>query len=233
MARQPSFDDGEKSGVMRWLPYVIGGVVLIVAIVFLYQMLTSATGVKVEAPPASVINMLPPPPPPPPPPPQPKPPEPVDKPNPVPNPEPKPVAAPAPAPVSINGPAQSGSDAFGLQSGNGGGTGGGGATGTCTGANCGGGGGMGEVFYRRYLNAVLQERVQRDDRVNRQVFLAEVAITISPAGRVTAVSILKSSGRQDRDQIIRSILLAVTNLDPPSLSIKFPQRTVVRGRRSL
>ena len=121
-----------------------------------------------------------------------------------------------------------------MQSGNGGGTGGGGGNGTCTGTNCGGGGGgMGEVFYRRYVSAVLQEKVQRDDRVNRLVFSADFAITISPSGRITQVSVLKSSGRDDRDAALRAILLAISNLDPPPAVVKFPQRITVRGRRSL
>ncbi|MBY0391666.1 MAG: TonB C-terminal domain-containing protein, partial [Novosphingobium sp.] len=139
---------------------------------------------------------------------------------------------PAPAAVSINGPAQAGSDAFGLQSGNGGGLGGGGSTGACTGPAC-GGTGMSEVFYRRYLSAVLQEKVQRDDRVNRLVFSADFAITISPSGRISSVSLLKTSGRDDRDASLKAILLAISNLDPPPSGVRFPQRITVRGRRSL
>ncbi len=92
---------------------------------------------------------------------------------------------------------------------------------------------MSEVFYRRYLSAILQEKVQRDDRINRLVFSADFAVTISPGGRVTSVSILKSSGRDDRDASIRSILLAISNLDPPPSAVRFPQRVTVRGRRSL
>ena len=148
----------------------------------------------------------------------------------MPNVEP-PKAAAAPAAVSINGPAQAGSDAFGLQAGNGGGLGG---SGGCVGPNCGGGGnGMSEVFYRRYLSAVLQEKVQRDDRVNRLVFSADFAITISPSGRVTSVSVIKTSGREDRDASLKAILLAISNLDPPPSAVRFPQRITVRGRRSL
>jgi len=139
--------------------------------------------------------------------------------------------------VSINGPAQAGADSFGLQSGSGNGAVGSGngtgdGTGTCTGANC-GGGGMGEIFYRRYISAVLQEKVQRDDRVNRLLFTADFSIVISPAGRITQVDIFKSSGSETRDQMLKAILLAVSNLDPPPPVVKFPQRITVRGRRSL
>lgn len=239
MARAPALPDfDEEPGSRRWLPIAIGGALLLGVLWFLYQQIAATHGVKVEAPPPAVVQMLPPPPPPPPPPPTPqnKPPEPQDKPAPVPQSEaPKPVAAPAPAPISINGPAQAGSDAFGLQSGNGNGATGNG-TGTCLGANCGGGGGgggMSDVFYRRYLSAVLQEKVQRDDRINRLVFSSDFAITVSPTGRITQVTLLKSSGREDRDQAIRAVLLAVTNLDAPPGAVRFPQRITVRGRRSL
>lgn len=92
---------------------------------------------------------------------------------------------------------------------------------------------MSEVFYRRYLSAILQEKVQRDDRINRLVFTADFAITISPGGRVTAVALLKSSGRADRDQELRAVLLSAVDLDPPPAGVRFPQKITVRGKRSL
>ena len=92
---------------------------------------------------------------------------------------------------------------------------------------------MSEVFYRRYLSAVLQEKVARDDHVNRLVFAADFAITISPGGRITSAELLKSSGHGDRDQELRSLLLAVGSLDPPPAGVRFPQRITVRGKRSL
>ncbi|MFX8922271.1 energy transducer TonB, partial [Acinetobacter baumannii] len=68
---------------------------------------------------------------------------------------------------------------------------------------------MGEKFYFRYLNAVLQERIQRNDKLNKLAFAGDFAITISPGGRVTAVTVLKSTGREDRDEQLRAALLAV------------------------
>jgi hypothetical protein len=225
------FDDGP--GVLwRWAPYAVLGALLLAGVWWLYTDITGVHGKHVEPPPTVVAQILPPPPPPPPPQPQPKPPEPQANPNPVPNPEP-PKAPSAPAPMAINGPAQAGGDSFGLQSGNGG-NGAPGGLGTCTGVNCGSvvGGGMSEGFYRRYLSNELQRRVQGDDRLNRQVFSADFAITIAQ-GRVTAASLVRSSGRDDRDQALRSVLLTVTNLDPPPNSVRFPQLITVRGRRSL
>ena len=236
---KPDDDADEKGGLMRRLPILIGLLVVLGVGYLIYSQLTATTGQKVEAPPPAVVNMLPPPPPPPPPPPkpEPKPPDPSEKPNPVPNPEPKPAAAPqAAAPVSINGPAQAGADSYGLASGSGGGIGG---NGSCLGSNCGGGGGggggggMSETFYGRYLNSVLQERLQHDERVNRQVFTADFAITMSPGGRITEVTLLKSSGRADRDQVLRNILLGAVDLDPPPAGMRWPRKMTVHGKRSL
>jgi TonB family protein len=92
---------------------------------------------------------------------------------------------------------------------------------------------MSEVFYRRYLSAILQERVQRDDRINRLIFAADFAVTISPSGHITEASLLKSSGHADRDQELRTILLGVSDLDPPPSGVRFPQKITVRGRRSI
>nr|WP_255630149.1 TonB family protein [Novosphingobium sp. FKTRR1] len=92
---------------------------------------------------------------------------------------------------------------------------------------------MGEVFYRRYLSAVLQERIQRNDKLNRLSFTGDFAITISPGGRVTQVSVLKSTGRDDRDEQLKAALLAVANLDPPPAGVRFPQRVSVRGKRPI
>ncbi|WP_399311548.1 hypothetical protein [Undibacterium oligocarboniphilum] len=56
---------------------------------------------------------------------------------------------------------------------------------------------------------------------------------MSPSGRITSASLLKTSWRDDRDAALKAILLAITNLDPPPSAVRFPQRITVRGRRSL
>lgn len=199
---------------------------------------TAVQGVKVEAPPPQAVEMLPPPPPPPPPPPeQVRPPEPTEQPAPVPNPEPQ-ASEPKPeaAPVTIAGPAQAGTDSFGISAGSGGGIGAPGGTGTCLGTDCGGGGGGGggnEAFYRQYLSSALQRRVQDNDRVSRLVFTAEFALTVSPGGTVTGVRLLRSSGKDDRDALLKDILEAVRGLNPPPAAMRFPQTVTVRGRRAL
>src|SRR5262249_8143209 len=102
--------------------------------------------------------------------------------------------------------------------------------------NCGagtGGGGGNETFYRRYLSSALQERVQSDNRVNRQVFTADFAITVTPGGTVSSVSLLRSSGKDDRDAALRSLLERIRGLDSPPRSMSFPQRITVRGRRAI
>lgn len=231
-------DFGEEGGgIRRWGVRLLLLLLALALALWVYRQATAVQGVKVEAPPPSVVDMLPPPPPPPPPPPEPqvKPPEPTDAPTPAPSPEPK--TPDAPAPVTINGPAQAGTDAFGMQSGSGSGAGAPGGTGTCLGAKCGTGGtgegGVSEGFYRRYLSTTLQQRVQDDDKLNRLVFSADFAITIGPDGRLGAVSLERSSGKDDRDQELMSVLRSVGSFDPPPASLRFPQRITVRGRRSL
>jgi hypothetical protein len=223
-----------KAGSM--LPYTIGVLLILAIAYFVYDQLNSVRGVKVEAPSPLLVSMVPPPPPPPPPPePEPEPPEPTEQPDPTPNPEtPKAEPEPAAAPMTINAPAQPGAGA--IVAGSGGGIGSPGSAGTCLGTNCGagtGGGGMSDAFYRRYLSSALQERVQDSDRVNRLIFSADFAITVTASGTVSAARLVRSSGRDERDAELAAILLRVRGLDAPPSSMRFPQRITVRGRRAL
>lgn len=235
MAKTDEFQAPSTSVTSRALAAVL--VVLAICLAYyVYRQMTSVRGVTVEAPSPTAIDMLPPPPPPPPPPPQLEkpPPEPTNQPSPAPSPEPA-KAPDAPAPMTINGPSQAGADSFGLQSGSGAGSGAPGGSGTCL-VNCGGGipgGALGSAFYTRYLTGALQEKVQADNRVNRLVFTADFLITITPQGRVTQAVLARSSGRDDRDAALKAILEAISGLDPPPGSIRFPQKITVRGRRSL
>ncbi len=232
MAASEAFVE-QQGGLRRHLLIALGLLVALAVGYWIYTQATAVQGVKVEAPPPVTVDMLPPPPPPPPPPPEPqqKPPEPTDTQQPVPQLQPQ-----APAPLTQNAPAEAGGDAFGLQSGSGNGLGSPGSTGTCIGPSCGNGGGtpgVSDGFYRRYLSGALQERVQGNDKVNRLVFTAEFAITVSPSGVITAVELLRSSGKGDRDKLLKSILEQVRGLDAPPGSMRFPQRITVRGRRAI
>jgi TonB family protein len=107
--------------------------------------------------------------------------------------------------------------------------GGGGASGGCVGANC---GGIATGFYGRYLSSALQDRIQDNDRVNRQVFSADFAVWISSGGQLSRAEILRSSGNSKRDQILLAVLQAVRGLDPPPAGLRFPQKITVRGSRA-
>lgn len=232
-----TFDDVEPQGADTQRKLMIGAVLLAVVIAgwLLYRQLTSINGVPVPAAPTTSIDLLPPPPPPPPPPEdKPPPPDPAQTPSPTPAPTPSPTPQ-APAPMQIDSAAQAGTDSFGLSAGAGGGRGAPASAGTCLGANCGGGpaGGISDAFYGRYLSSELQQRVQNDRAVNRLVFLADFAIWISSSGSVSKVELLKGSGDDRRDQQIASILKAVSGLNSPPASLRFPQRISVRGRKSL
>lgn len=212
---------------------VLVGVLLAAALLwYLYTAFTSVGGVKVEAPPPQVVNMLPPPPPPPPPPPEPqqKPPEPTEAPTPT----PQPAKAPdAPAPMQMNAEAQAGTG--GIAAGTGGGMGAPSSTGTCVGLNCGkpAGGGINDGLYRQYLSSALQQAVYRDSRSRRFASSAEFSILVSPAGMIERVELRASSGKAEDDAVLRDILAAVRGLRAPPYTQRYPVLIRVRGRKSL
>jgi TonB family protein len=90
---------------------------------------------------------------------------------------------------------------------------------------------MSEQFYTRYIDGLLTEKFAADKRLNRQAFGMDVSITVSPTGRITLASVVKSSGRSDRDQLVKEILLSISDLDPPPAGMRFPQRFRVKGKR--
>jgi hypothetical protein len=137
--------------------------------------------------------------------------------------------------MQIDSAAQAGTDSYGMSAGSGSGMGAPSSAGTCLGAKCGGApsGGISDSFYGRYLSSALQERVEREGRVNRFVFTADFAIWITSGGAVSKVQLLRGSGDDKRDQLLASVLNGVSGLNAPPPSLKFPQRITVRGRRSL
>ena len=232
MAEAYALDDEEApTGLRRWLPWIIGAVVLLGAAYAVYSVMNLTVGKAKKEPPTMTAMLLPPPPPPPPPPPQEKPPEPVEttKPVPVETPTPTPQKADTPAAVSIDAASEAGGDAFGLKGGGPGGMGGAGATGTGAGPA---GGGISDAFYGRYLSGALQERVENEKKISRQVFTADFNIWIDGSGRVTKATLVRSSGEASRDAIVQALLEAVRGLDAPPASLRFPQKIAVRGRKS-
>ena len=220
----------------RLLFFALAAALLLGIVWFIYSQLTARVGVPVEdKPPQTQVDLIPPPPPPPPE--EAPPPEPTDTPEPVPDPSPAPQAPDQPAPMTIAGDAAAGASS-GLAAGSGGGGGRPGGTGTCLVPPCGGGGGpaaaprsvFNDGFYRRYLGSELQRRVQRNADLANENFEAVFNVTVA-GGRVTAASLVKSSGDSGRDAQIREALLAASGLTPPPAEMKFPQRVVVRSRR--
>jgi hypothetical protein len=211
------FDEYREDWSARWRSLAIPVAILAIVVGAIFYFLHDTAGVRREAPPLPVLTMLPPPPPPPP-----KPPEPekkieeaqkpIDQPK-----QQQPVDAPRP--ITINGPAQAGTDAFNVGAGSGGGS-------------MGSGGGFGEANYGRYLGSVLQQAIQNDERVNRQVFSADMAVWVDPTGRVTRAKVLKTSGDPKLDMDLVAALEGMPALDesPPS-TLLFPQRVRIDGRR--
>jgi TonB family protein len=212
------FDEYEESWSTRWRSFAIPGAILAVVVGAIFYFLHDTAGIRREAPPLPILSMVPPPPPPPPP----KPPEPekkieetqkpIDQPK-----QQQPVDAPRP--MTINGPAQAGTDAFGVGAGNGGGS-------------VGSGSGFGDTNYSRYLGSALQQAIQNDSRINRQVFSADLAVWVDENGRITSAKVLKTSGDPKLDSDLVAALEGLPALDeaPPS-TLSFPQHIRIDGRR--
>jgi hypothetical protein len=135
--------------------------------------------------------------------------------------------------MQMNAEAQAGATG-GLAAGSGGGIGSPGGTGTCVGTNCGTmSGGISDGFYAANIKNAIQQRIQRDSKLSRMVFAADFAIWVSPSGAVTRAQLVSSSGDSKRDDMLKGIIEAVTGLDAPPASFKFPRRITVKGKRSL
>ena len=153
------------------------------------------------------IRVMPPPPevkPPPPPPKiveQPKIQQPIDKPQ-----TPKPVDAPPPGPLALDAKGGPGSDSFGLGGKQGG-----------SDFLSGGGGTRGGHFAVMIVSQV-ERRLHEDEKLDSSRFKATVKIWFSPAGKVSRVEVLHSTGDHDTDERIRQAVLTM-----PGLPEAFPQ----------
>jgi periplasmic protein TonB len=213
-------DEFEERGWAERLRAVAvpGALVVVVAGAILY-FLHDTSGIKREAPPLPTLIATLPPPPPPPPQKQPEVEKKVEE-EQKPTEQPKQQPVDAPRPITINGPAQAGSDAFNVGAGSGGG-------------EVGSGGGFGDASYSRYMGSAFQQAIQNDDRVNRLVFSADVAVWVNDSGHVTRAEIMRSSGDAKIDEVLLAALQSMPALDeaPPS-TLEFPQKITVRGRRA-
>lgn len=229
MSSEAQFQEPHGNRAVQTALVVVGVVLAAALIWYLYTAFTSVGGVKVEAPPPQVVNMLPPPPPPPPPPPEPqdKPPEPTEAPTPTPE------AAKTPeAPVQMNAEAQAG--VGGIAAGSGAGRGAPTSTGTCVGLNCGKpAASVNDGVYRQYLSSALQQAVYKDSRAKRFASSAEFAILVSSGGTVDRVELRSSSGKGEDDATLKAILEAVRGLRAPPYAQRYPVLIRVRGRKSL
>jgi protein TonB len=231
MAEAETFHEPHGNRIVFWggmiaLTVIVGGLLYLA-----FQMLTSVNGVKIEAAPATAIDMLPLPPPPPPPPPE-RPPEPQDAPkDAAPEPQPQPDK-PAPAPMQIDGPAQAGSDAYGMTAGSGGGMGSPGTAGTCVGPRCGTVPVAGtDRFWGRNAANALESHIQGSGKVNVDAFVSQYDIWVDGSGNVTRAQLIQTSGNSKLDQTVLALLRSAGGLKPPPASIRMPQRIKVGRKR--
>ena len=96
-----------------------------------------------------------------------------------------------------------------------------------------GNGGFAEATYRRFMASEIQQAVQANSRIDHAFNTADVAVWVSPAGRVTHVKIRKSTGDAKLDGEIVATLEHMAPLsEPPPPQFQFPREVTVRGTRS-
>jgi protein TonB len=222
VADQAEFTEPKGNRAVQIGLGVLGALLVLWLAWYLYSAFTGVHSVTVKNDQPVISPLLPPPPPPPPPPKEEiKPPEPTEKPTPTPTPSPEPKAA-APAPMQMNAEGAGGRDRRACR----------------------------RVWrwhrlawrhgylrrhqlrhnerrhQRRILRAniknAIQQRIQRDSKLSRMVFAADFAIWVSPSGAVTRAQLVSSSGDAKRDDMLKGIIEAVTGLDAPPASFKFP-----------
>ena len=218
------WDDETRGRALSWRRIAVFAVILAVIGATIWWFASQTGGQRREMP-ATPVVMLTPPPPPPPPPQQkpPEPPKPVETPVPTPNTPAKPDVAPKQ--MTINGPPQAGTDSFGVQAGTGGGLSvGGDANGSSD--------PFGEGNYRRYLASMLQQAVQSDDKLSRMSFSTQVQIWVDASGKISKVTVVRSSGDTDVDNALIARLEAIHDLNQsPPPGLKFPALVALSGRR--
>ena len=219
-----------RRGLPEWVaPVAVVGVLLVLVGALSWYLLFKDP-VATRRPVADTTMLMLPPPPQPPPEPEPEP-EPKLEEEPMPEPEPF-EEAPTPAeedapptpdvsdPVTMDTDAQAGTDSWGIQKGSGG-------VSIGTGA-----GSAGNVSYGRYLGYILQQTVARDERVRRHAFQLQVDIWIEADGTLSRVELVRGSGNQEADEAVLEVLRKLGKVDErPPLSLSFPARVLVQGRR--
>src|SRR6202012_4653828 len=94
-------------------------------------------------------------------------------------------------------------------------------------------GDCGEAAYKRFLSSALQEAIQSDDQASRLAFTVQVRVWIAPDGRISNVTIARSSGppRRPRPRVAPPPGPAPWKRAPPP-QLKFPALVALRGRKA-
>jgi periplasmic protein TonB len=229
--RAPGDPGGPRGGWRRWLRLALTVLLLIGAACLVWRLAGDRTAVKrAEAPRVTTVIPVPPPPPPPQVKPPPKP-QPVEQ-TPVARPMPtsKPAETPHPTDnqpkqMTMNAPAQAGSDNFNIGAGDGGGM-----------VGSGGGGRFGNTSYRQYLAWQLQQAVERDrgvqDAGGDARFSVELNLWMAPDGRITRVTIGRSTGDEKLDAAVVGAIESLGKLDEvPPPAANYPVLVKLNGRR--
>lgn len=208
-------------------PKVIGGLILIVAIVYVIKIISgflSEKPVKHEKKIQPITLFKPPPPPPPPPPKVEQPPEPeiqekIDEPEPDPEPLPDvPDEKPA-ADTGLDAEGTAGSDAFGMV-GRKGGKG-----------LLGGGGGSPFAWYAGTIKDSLIDILSDNDDLRRKNYSAVVKIWLGPDGSVTRYELSRGSNDPDIDKLLNKLLAKFKKAkEAPPVGMEQPVKLKISSR---
>ena len=222
---------GDDGGWRRLIKPVIALLVLLGIAALLWHFAHDTAGVRREAV-SNVITIIPLPPAPPPPK-QKPPPEkvrevirtPVDK--PTYSPRPSEVPRPhdnQPRQMTMDAPAQSGTDGFNIGAGDGGGM-----------LGSGGSGQFGNASYAQYMVYTLQHAIENDKRVQDAGglrFSGNINLWMEPNGRITKVTLVKSTGDGKLDAAVIGAVETLGKVDePPPPAATFPVLVKLQGHQ--
>ncbi|MBC7803674.1 MAG: TonB C-terminal domain-containing protein [Candidatus Parcubacteria bacterium] len=93
-----------------------------------------------------------------------------------------------------------------------------------------GGVGRGFAFYTSQLQSLLQEELNRKDKLRGAEYSASLALWIGPDGRVQKVELTGSTGNPQTDTLLRETIAASTRLKAPPESMPQPVKLRVTAR---
>jgi periplasmic protein TonB len=130
-----------------------------------------------------------------------------------------------PRQMTMDAPAQAGTDGFNIGAGDGGGM-----------LGSGGGGQFGNASYAQYMVYTLQRAIENDKRVQDAGglrFAGNINLWMEPNGRITKVTLAKSTGDETLDAAVIGAVQTLGKVDePPPPAATFPVLVKLQGHQA-